>query len=253
MTVHGPHDFLSAEQWGLGAKISASAATVCISDFGKSQCMLFAPAGSWNRLHVVRCGLDGSFLDVAPPPHPETPRLVCVGRLGPEKGQLLLVQAAATLRDRGLPVEVVLVGDGPLRREIEDSAIRLGVSERVRVVGWQDSSQVRRGIEESRALVLPSFAEGIPVVLMEAMALRRPVISTYVGGIPELVRPGENGWLVPAGSVEDLARAMAEAILATPEELDRMGSLGRSLVLERHVLAREVGKLAEILENAQGQ
>jgi glycosyltransferase involved in cell wall biosynthesis len=248
MTVHGPHDFLAAEHWGLGAKISAAAATVCISDFGKSQCMLFSRPGSWDRLHVVRCGLDGSFLDATTVPLPLAPRLVCVGRLGPEKGQLLLVRAAAILRDRGIAAEIVLVGDGPSRRDIEEEAARLGVRDRIRLEGWQGSSQVRRSIEESRALVLPSLAEGIPVVLMEALALRRPVISTYVGGIPELVRPGENGWLVPAGSVEELARALAEALRAPPEELDRMGSRGRALVLERHDLSREVRKLAEILD-----
>ena len=250
MTVHGPHDFLAADQWGLGRKVAQSAVTVCISDYGKSQCMLFTPSEYWGKIRVVRCGLDGSFLDAAPAPQPDRPVLVCVGRLGPEKGLIVLVQAAAILRNEGIEAEVVLVGDGPSRGDIERSAREHGVLDRIRLVGWQSSSDVRRWIEQSRALVLPSFAEGIPVVVMEALALRRPVIATYVGGIPELVRPEESGWLVPAGSVEELAQAMREALRAAPEQLERMGERGRARVLERHDLRAEVGKLTRLFEEA---
>jgi glycosyltransferase involved in cell wall biosynthesis len=248
MTVHGPHDFFTAEQWGLGRKVAASASTVCISCFGRSQCMMFTSPEHWHKLHVVRCGLDGSFLEGPPSPQPEAPRLVCVGRLGPEKGQLLLVHAAAMLRERGVNLEIVLVGDGPSRGEIERTARELGVHEVIRLVGWQSSLEVHRWLSESKALVLPSFAEGIPVAAMEAMALQRPVIATYVGGIPELVRPGENGWLVPAGSIEDLADAMRDALGAPAERLDHMGKRGRQRVRERHDISVEARKLADLFE-----
>lgn len=250
MTVHGPHDFLAADRWALGPKIAASAATVCISSFGKSQCMLHAPPEHWHKLHVVRCGVDGLFLRAGAAAEPEARRLICVGRLAPEKGQVLLVEAASMLRGLGVGVEIVLVGDGPSRSAIARMARELGIEGAIRLVGWQGSAEVRQWILRSRALVLPSFAEGIPVVLMEALALGRPVIATSVGGIPELVRPGENGWLVPAGSVEDLAQAMREALGAPAERLDLMGERGRQRVLELHDLAAQVRTLAQVLEGA---
>jgi glycosyltransferase involved in cell wall biosynthesis len=251
MTVHGL-ELLSAEQWALGRKIEAAATTVCISSFGRAQCMMFAPPWTWQKLHVVHCGLDRLFLEETASPVPDVARLACIGRLSPEKGQLLLVDAVAALRDRGIGTEIVLVGDGPMRAEIDRRARDLGVESRIRCAGWQGSAEVRRWIEESRAVVLPSFSEGIPVVLMEAMALGRPVIATEVGGIPELARSGENGWLVPAGSVEDLAGALEAALLASVEELDRMGAQGRKRVLERHDLSTEVAKLARLIEGVIG-
>jgi colanic acid/amylovoran biosynthesis glycosyltransferase len=252
MTIHGPHDFMAAEHWGLGAKVAASRATVCISEFGRSQCMLYAAREQWHKLHVVRCGLDGAFLDGPVEGVPDCPRLVSIGRLSPEKGQILLVHAAARLRDLGVAAEIVLVGDGPSRSAIEATARQLGVEDRVHLAGWQGSEDVRRLISRSRALVLPSFAEGIPVVLMEAMALRRPVIATYVGGVPELVRPGENGWLVPAGSVEGLVSAMREALCTATKDLDRMGKRGRDRVLQNHELSAAARQLEGILERAIG-
>ena len=249
MTVHGL-ELLTAEQWGLGSKIAASALTVCISSFGRAQCMLFASPEHWKKIHVVHCGLDGEFLDDPPPHRPDAATLVCVGRLSPEKGQVLLVQAAALLRDRNVAVDVVLVGDGPSRAEIERTGSERGLAGNVRVVGWQSSAEVRRWITQGRALVVPSLSEGIPVVLMEAMALQRPVIATYVGGIPELVRPGDNGWLVPAGSVDDLADAMEAALSAPAAQLRAMGERGRRRVLEQHDITVESRKLGELFREA---
>ncbi len=250
MTVHGPHDLLAADHWGLGGKIAASAMTVCISSFGKSQCMLSAPPQHWHKIEVVHCGLDDLFLAQAPAAPSDTKQLVCVGRLSPEKGQVLLLDAVAALRDEGVDVEIVFVGDGPARGDIERRARELRIESRVRLAGWKSSADVRRAISESRALVLPSFAEGIPVVLMEAMALARPVITTYVGGIPELVRTPDDGWVVPAGSVEELARAMREALSMPAAERQRMGERGRKRVLERHDVSVEVRKLAAHFERA---
>ena len=103
----------------------------------------------------------------------------------------------------------------------------------------------------ARALVLPSFAEGLPVVIMEAMALRRPVLTTYIAGIPELVRPGENGWLFPAGSIEDLASAMEDCLSRPPEDIRKMGDAGHDLVLARHSIDLEAAKLAELFRTEQ--
>ena len=135
-----------------------------------------------------------------------------------------------------------------MRGELERLIDRLGLRGRVRITGFLDNHGVRRELEAARALVLPSFAEGLPVVIMEAMALGRPVISTYIAGIPELVEPGRNGWLVPAGAVEPLVDAMAEALAADTAELERMGRAGAARVAEQHNVDIEVKKLAALIE-----
>jgi glycosyltransferase involved in cell wall biosynthesis len=172
---------------------------------------------------------------------------VCVGRLTEQKGQLLLLDALAELEREGTPFELVLAGDGPMRPLIEEQFRLLGLEKRVRITGWLSNEDVRREIEAARALVLPSFAEGLPVVLMEALALGRPVVSTYVAGIPELVEPGVNGWLVPAGSAAALAAALRELLQASPDTLERLGRAGAAKAAAAHDAAREAAKLAALL------
>jgi glycosyltransferase involved in cell wall biosynthesis len=127
----------------------------------------------------------------------------------------------------GHKFEVVLVGDGEARAELESLIARLQLSATVRLAGWLSSADVRREMIGASVLVVPSFAENLPVVIMEAMALRRPVVATQIAGIPELVIPRETGWLVPASSVEALAEAMTECLEASHEELWAMGRRGR--------------------------
>jgi glycosyltransferase involved in cell wall biosynthesis len=204
------------------------------------------PQAHWHKVDVVHCGLDKAFHDVPAVPVPAGPRLVCVGRLCEQKGQLLLVRAAALVKARGIPFEVILAGDGEMRAQIEQEVTRLGLSAHVHITGWVSSARVRDELLAARALVLPSFAEGLPVVIMEAMALRRPVLSTYVAGIPELVLNGETGWMFPAGDVEALANAMAACLTAPRGELDAMGEAGRERVLARHDVDTEAAKLAAL-------
>jgi glycosyltransferase involved in cell wall biosynthesis len=242
-TVHGPDEFL--RPIGLEEKIRRSSFVVAISNFGRSQLFLRCRHADWPKVKIVHCGLEKSFYEDASPTR-GPPRLICVGRLCEAKGQLLLIEAAALLADKGIAFELVLVGDGSMRQEIEDLVQKCELGARVRITGWISSSEVREEILAARALVLPSFAEGLPVVIMEAMALRRPVLSTYVAGIPELVRHGQEGWLVPAGAVKELAEAM-EACLASPiDDLRRLGDAAQSRVLVRHCADTEAGKLAEL-------
>ena len=146
-----------------------------------------------------------------------------------------------------MPFELVLAGDGEMRAEIEAAIDALGLRRHVRITGWIASEQVRDEILAARALVLPSFAEGLPVVLMEAMALRRPVITTYVAGIPELVRAGENGWLVPAGDVDALAAAIEDCLARPRRALARMGEARRATACcARHDVDTEAAKLADL-------
>jgi colanic acid/amylovoran biosynthesis glycosyltransferase len=245
-TVHGPEEFDRPDALGLGEKGRRAEFVVAISSFGRSQLYRWLPQTDWNKVHVVHCGLDRAFHEGAPTGIAVAPRLVCVGRLCEQKGQLLLVQAMHRVAANGLTFELVLAGDGEMRREIEVSIERLGLRDRVRVTGWINSAQVREEILAARALVLPSFAEGLPVVLMEAMALRRPVVTTYVAGIPELVRDGENGWLVPAGDVDGLARAIEACLSASPDELSAMGQAAHERVLARHDVDRSAAHLAAL-------
>jgi glycosyltransferase involved in cell wall biosynthesis len=245
-TVHGPEEFDKPESLGLHEKIKQSCFVVAISSYGRSQLSRWADFSDWQKIKIVHCGLDDGFLRHQFSPVPVEPRLVCVGRLSEQKGQLLLLQATARLITEGVSLKLVLVGDGPMREEIEQFIAKHDLAAYVELTGSLSGEQVRQQIVNSRAFVLPSFAEGLPVVIMEAFALGRPVISTYVAGIPELIINGENGWLVPAGSVEDLVAAMREALQASPETLAEMGKQGRQRVLERHAIVTEAGKLSEL-------
>ena len=249
-TVHGPDEFDKPQFLGIGEKIRRSAFVVAISSYGRSQLFRWVEHAHWPKIRVVHCGLEPSFHDVAPVPPPAAPRLVCVGRLCEQKGQLLLVEAAARLVGKGIRLELVLAGDGEMRSEVEALIAKHGLRKQVRITGWISSERVREEILAARGLVLPSFAEGLPVVIMEAMALRRPVLTTYVAGIPELVIPGENGWLFPAGDVDALAAAMEDFLSRSADELRVMGEAAHARVLERHSIDIEAAKLAGLFRQA---
>jgi glycosyltransferase involved in cell wall biosynthesis len=246
-TVHGPEEFDKRQFVGLGKKIQQCTFAVAISSYGRSQLYRFSEYAHWPKIHVVHCGLEPGFHAANVLPAPAALRFVCVGRLCVQKGQMLLVEAVQKLVAQGLDVELVLVGDGEMRAVIESLIVRLNLQKNVRITGWISSEQVRDEILAARALVLPTFAEGLPVVIMEAMALRRPVVSTYIAGIPELVRPGEHGWLVPAGDVDALVEAMRACLDSPTDLLMRMGEAARERVLERHNVDAEAAKLGRLL------
>lgn len=245
-TVHGPEEFDRPEALHLGEKIRGAAFAVAVSSYGRSQLYRWARHADWPKIQVVRCGLDEALLRAPATPVPAAPRLVCVARLSEQKGHLLLVEAAARLAAEGRAFELVLAGDGPLRPQVEAAVARAGLEGRVRLAGWMGADAVREAILASRALVLPSFAEGLPVVVMEALALGRPVVTTAIAGTPELVEPGTTGWLVPAGSVEALVDALRAALDAEPSRLAAMGRAGAALVARLHDAAAEAAKLAAL-------
>jgi colanic acid/amylovoran biosynthesis glycosyltransferase len=247
-TVHGPDEFM--QPIGLAEKIQRSAFVVAVSSFGRSQIYLRCRFDDWSKIKVVHCGLDRAFYDVARVPPPSAPRLVCVGRLCEAKGQMLLIEAMAKLISKFSALELVLAGDGPMRGQIERLIEKHGLGEHVRITGWISSEDVRREIIAARALVLPTFAEGLPVVIMESMALGRPVLATYIAGIPELVQPGENGWLFPAGSLEALVNAMDDCLRLPVAELQRLGDTAYCRVVARHAIDSEVKKLAAFFNQA---
>jgi colanic acid/amylovoran biosynthesis glycosyltransferase len=256
LTIHGPYIFRAPERWALGEKIMQSAFTVAITDFTRSQCMMFIPVEFWRKLHIVRCGPEVELLQAEPPPLPSEAdglkrgrRLIWVGRICEEKGVPILLEACQRLVREELAFELVMVGEGPMRGTVEAEIQERGLGDHITITGWMNGEEVREQIAGCHAMVLPSFAEGLPAVIMEAMAFERPVISTYIAGIPELIEPGRNGWLVPAGSVDALAVAMHELIEAPLSELERLGRASREAVLRLHNTPAEVRKL-EILIRA---
>ncbi|MCE9567900.1 MAG: glycosyltransferase family 4 protein [Planctomycetes bacterium] len=245
-TVHGPEEFDRPDALSLREKIAGAEFVVAISSFGRSQLFRWACLEDWSKIRIVRCGVDAAFLEGGPLPISSNTRLVCVGRLAEQKGQLLLITAAARLAAMGHNFELILAGDGPMRPMIEDAIREHGLQDRVRITGWLSNDAVRREIASARVVVLPSFAEGLPVVLMEALAMGRPVVTTYVAGIPELVRGGVNGWLVPAGDLGALVAALTQALEYTPDELETMGIAGSEAVQLAHNAAHEASKLAAL-------
>lgn len=251
-TAHGPEEFDKPETLHLREKVAHSAFVVTVSSYGRSQMMRWARHQDWGKVKVVHCGIDSTFLDGAQTPVPSAPRLVCVARLSGQKGQLILLEAAALVKQRGLRFELVLAGDGEMRPEVEAKIAALDLADTVRITGWISGAQVKDELLGSRALVLPSFAEGLPVVIMEAMALGRPVLSTYIAGIPELVQTGQTGWLFPAGDVLALADVMQSCLEADTQALTEMGTKARVRVAERHSAATEAKKLAGFITSSKG-
>lgn len=243
MTIHGPEEFLPEFRSGIRTKVGAAAFTVAISEYCAARVREICRDVDREKIVVVRCSVGPAFLGTPAPVDPQTRQVVCVGRLTARKGQLRLIDAAAQLHREGIEFAVVLVGDGELRKEIEARIESLGLRDRVELRGWADESEVRSSILAARGLVVPSSDEGLPVAIIEALALGRPVIASRVAAIPELVRDGETGWLVSADGVDDLASALRDLLAAPVETLARLGSNGRELVQRRHRTEIEVETL----------
>lgn len=245
-TLHSPLSSEIPQLCALPEKLENSKFVCAVSEHGKSQLMRWSDSTAWERIHMVRCGTDAEFAPQGSSHLPEDRRLVCVARLSPEKGHAILLNALGMLKLRGIDARLDLVGDGPTRKALEEQVRRLGLENQVTFHGWKSGREVRELVLEARALVLPSFVEGLPVVIMEAFALQRPVIATWVGGVPELVVDAHTGWLVSPGSAESLANACEAALATAPQHLVDMGRRGAELVKEHHDSRRESKRLADL-------
>lgn len=248
VTMHGPDEFDAPVALSIADKIHEAAFTVAISHFGAAQLRRWSRPADWDRIEIVRCTIGDEFEKPAGPIPTDSVTFTCVGRLSAQKGQLLLIDAFADLVATGADARLVLAGDGELRGAIEARIAARGVGDRVTITGWVDAERVRELLRASRALVLPSFAEGLPVVILEAFALGRPVVTTFVAGIPELVEPGRSGWLVPAGAQAPLVGALREVLAAPSTALDAMGAHGRTRVLAEHGTAGQVDVLEALFQ-----
>jgi colanic acid/amylovoran biosynthesis glycosyltransferase len=248
-TVHGPEEFDRPHALKLGFKAARAKNVVAISAYGRSQLFRWLALNDWGKVDIVRCGLEASYFDRsqtlltggAKRVIPDS--LLCIGRLSEQKGHLLLIEAAAMLHQRGVHCELIFAGDGELRNDIERRIDEAGIRSKVRITGWISSDQVQEEIAQASGIVVPSFAEGLPVVIMEAMAMEKPVISTYVAGIPELVQHRETGWLVPAGDSKALADAMQDLLTTSEETRQKMGQAAKVRVAEAHSITRSASEL----------
>jgi len=249
LAVHGSVEFYNVEQYALAAKLEHARFAVAISDFGRSQLMRLTARERWPHIYVVPCGVDP---DVYLPPaeragSDSAAEILFVGRLLHGKGLPLLFEAVAELRRRKLDVRATIVGDGPAREECEAVADRLGLSGAVRFVGAVGQDDIRRHYERADVFCLPSFAEGIPVVAMEAMAMELPVVTTRIMGIPELVDDGADGLLVAPGRADTLTDAL-ERLVRSPEERRRMGRAAREKVRDRYDVTRSAQLMRSVME-----
>lgn len=244
-TLHGPAIFFEPRRWRLDAKLSRCAFACCISHFARSQAMLFAPQERWDRLYVVHCGVEPAFYQST---RSEAGRLrmLYVGRLAAVKGLPVLLEALEKLAPRFPELSLDIAGDGPERAKLEARARELGLGERVRFLGYQSAEGVRDRLRETDVFVMASFAEGVPVVLMEAMAADVPVVATQVAGVPELVEEGVTGLLVPPGDAHALAAKLVR-LLEDASLRRRLGEAGRRKVVREFHVKQEAARLHAIL------
>jgi colanic acid/amylovoran biosynthesis glycosyltransferase len=234
LRIHGPEEYeaFSSVEWDW--KVRQASFVAPISAYGVRRLQAILAPRHHAKVALLRCGVDGLGASQPLVALPPQPRLVCIARLEERKGHRVLLQALRRLHDGGVLATLTLVGDGRLRRELEHTVQQLGLMASVRFIGWADGAVVARELAHARLAVLPSFAEGLPIVLMEAFAHGRTVVATRVAGIPELVRHGETGWLVAPGDVEGLALALAEAIESSDDCLAAMARAGRERVRQQH-------------------
>ncbi|WP_425071656.1 glycosyltransferase [Sagittula sp. S175] len=240
-TIHGPDIFFEPHHWRIDEKAARARFVACISDFARSQLMCFSNQIHWDRFHVIHCGVDpGRY---RPAPH-DGQNMLFVGRLAGVKGVPVLLRALAALKPDHPDLRLTLIGDGPERAAIDAYARQLDLHHCVTFMGYRSQSEVAEALAQTDLFVLPSFAEGVPVVLMEALASGVPVVTTRIAGVPELVSPAA-GTLVPPGDPDALAAAIAET-LADPDRRRAMGQAGRAIVAADFAIQTEAARLSTL-------
>lgn len=239
-TIHGSDEFIDPIGFCLPQKVAAFDLICAISDYGRSQLMRFSDPVHWNKLCVVRLGVDPELYSPRPFRNDPAPfEIISVGRLAPVKGLHVLVAAVDGLVREGRQVRLRLAGDGPERASLENEVARRGLGAHVIFEGWQNPDQVRALYAQADVFALASFAEGIPVVLMEAMAMEIPCVAPWITGIPELIRDEVDGLLVPPASETKLASALAR-LIDDPDLRQRLGKSARQRIMEQYNLTSNV-------------
>lgn len=230
ISVHGPDIFYTVDSAMLAEKIRHAAFVRCISHYCRSQIMRISEPQTWHKHHIVRCGVDPDQYTPRPEPHNSVPSILCVGRLVPAKGQYILLEACALLKKEGLRFQLTIIGEGPDKLILEKAAASGNMNGSVTFTGALGQDKVRDYYDRADLFVLASFAEGVPVVLMEAMAKEIPVISTRITGIPELIEHEKEGLLATPGDEKDLA-CQIRKLLNNPQQRRDLGVSGRKKVM----------------------
>jgi colanic acid/amylovoran biosynthesis glycosyltransferase len=246
-TMHGPTEFLDQRHYRLSEKLEDAAFVVCISEFARSQLMALCNPSLWPRLHVIHMGIPVAEFTRNGKDAADQQEILYIGRLVPEKGQAVLLGALALLGERGLRPRLLLAGEGALRRDLERFVEELGIHGQVDFLGAVGQDQLRDLYERATAFCLPSFGEGVPVVLMEAMAMEVPVVTTRIAGIPELVEDGRSGFVVAPGHLDDLADRLQQ-VLENPELRRELGAAGRAKVMAEFDAERSAEQLFALFE-----
>ena len=241
-TIHGPDIFFEPHHWRIDEKAARARFVACISEFCRSQLMCFAGQAHWDRFHIIHCGVDPDRY--APAPH-QGQHLLFVGRLAAVKGVPILLEAVAQLRPRFPALRLTLIGDGPDRAALEAQAAHLGLTDITDFLGYRSQDEVAQMLATTDVFTLPSFAEGVPVVLMEALASGVPVVTTQIAGVPELVVQGGNGRLVPPGDGAALQKEIA-ALLNDPAARQSLGAAGRDRVRQEFNIHNEAARLSTL-------
>jgi glycosyltransferase involved in cell wall biosynthesis len=247
-TMHGPAIFFEPHKWRIDEKIARAAFVACISHFCRAQGMIFADQAHWDRMRIIHCAVDPAAYAPEPGRAPGE-EILFVGRLAAIKGVAVLLEAFARLAPDRPAARLTLVGDGPERKGLEAMAARLGIAGRVTFTGYLSQAEVAARLSRTDVFALPSFAEGVPVVLMEAMAAQAPVIAPRVAGVGELVEDGVSGFTVAPGD-PDMLTARLRDLLADPDLRTRMGAAGRKAVIADFEQTAEAARLRALIAGA---
>jgi glycosyltransferase involved in cell wall biosynthesis len=253
ITVHGPQDFYDVQGYYLTQKVHYAKFICCISHYTRSQLMAFSPPSEWHKLEISRLGVNSQFF--TPRPFRQQPtvfEILCVGRLVPVKGQHLLITAVEQLLAQGYSLRLRLVGDGSERQKIEQAIkqqalISTKKNQTIIFEGAINQEQLLKLYQQTDIFVLPSFAEGLPVVLMEAMIMEIPCVTTHITGIPELIENGKQGILIPPSDQEALIKALA-LLMDNPQLRYQLGIAARAKVLQHYQLENNTTKLAALFQ-----
>ncbi|MDQ6607892.1 MAG: glycosyltransferase family 4 protein, partial [Actinomycetota bacterium] len=233
-TIHGAFEFSNVDRYNLVEKIVHARFVVGVSHYTRSQLMALSEPEHWDKLHVIRCSVDSrEFLPPESRNGAGLPEILSIGRLVPEKGHAVLLDALALLRDRRVPFRATIGGGGPTADVLAQRARALGLEDQVSFPGPVGQDEIRSYYAAASIFCVASFAEGLPGVIFEAMAMELPVVSTHITGIPELVVSGQTGYLVAPARADELADALAR-LLADPVRRAAMGRAGREKVVREY-------------------
>jgi glycosyltransferase involved in cell wall biosynthesis len=250
-TLHGPDEFTDPEGFGLARKLSKARLISATSYFALSQIYRFCPPQYWRNAAMNYLGVDPEFFEPSEKQAAEPPEIVCVARLAPVKAQRILIRAAAILVASGREFKLRFVGDGSDRGQLEELTRELSLDRYVIFDGWLNEQEVKQRLRGASIFSLASFAEGQPVVLMEAMAMEIPCVAPSIMGVPELIRHGQDGLLTAPADPAGLAATLAE--LLDDESLRlRIGAAGRQRITDKFNLGDNVRRFAEKLTAAIG-